>query len=348
MYKCQNSSCDKSHSSSRRSLCKTCFDNMSSQQNTSGTPTITNSTNSLFGASNFNDTLSTFASDLQNTHSGSQAQQHFQQHVSQQLSQANDNEGNEIREWIRDEDMANSNNYWHNMNKLLDAKFSHFEQTFKNTILTEVKQITEPIVKDVNDLKAENRELRTQMTTLKAKTKEQGEKLEKVEKALREHHKTLVRNDKDARSKRLILAGMPETRTVINDVEMNDDDSKVREIMRILDAGDLKVMNTRRIGNKDQGTDNRPRYILIEFSCFKDRNYVKKNSAKLKDRDDTKTLFLKADSTKKQREEYKRLYDLKKQNEQEDPQKAVRIDYGKLYVDDTIIDQVATDNGDFL
>ena len=259
----------------------------------------------------------------------------------------NDNRQN-LSNWIRNEDMANSNNYWENMNKLLDAKFNNFELKFKDTILKEVKQITEPIQRSVNDLKAENKELRTQVTTLKAKTKEQDEKLDKVEKALREHHKTLVRSDKDARGKRLILAGVPEAETPINGVNAKDDDSKVKEIINILGVGEISLVSSRRIGKKDQGVDDRPRYILLEFASYKDRNLIKKNGAKLKEREDSKSFFIKADLSKKERGEYKRLYDLKKNLEEQDPAKAVRIEYGKLYVDDTIVDQISTDNNDFL
>ena len=53
-------------------------------------------------------------------------------------------------------DLVNSDSYWENMNKLFDRKFSDFEETFKNAILTEVKQITDPIAKDVKELKDEN------------------------------------------------------------------------------------------------------------------------------------------------------------------------------------------------
>ena len=102
------------------------------------------------------------------------------------------------------------------------------------------------------------------------------------------------------------------------------------------------------IGKKDQGTDNRPRYLLVEFANATDRNSVKKNSEILKENDDTKNFYMKADSTKKEREEYERLYDLKKKLEEDDPGKSVRIDYGKLYVEDNVVDQVHTANSDFL
>ena len=118
--------------------------------------------------------------------------------------------------------------------------------------------------------------------------------------------------------------------------------------MKVVEAQNIRVMNSHRIGKKDQGTDNRPRYLLVEFANAADRNSVKKKSEKLKENDDTKDFYMKADSTKKEREEYKRLYDLKKKLEEDDPTKTVRIEYGKLYVEDVVVDEVHTANSDFL
>ena len=341
MYKCSNDQCQKTHSAAKRKLCKQCHDTMQSSQQSQPPSNNQQSQRSSISNVDLDASLTNGAlSNIENV-GGCQSPQ----------TPGNINaDGNQhdIKNWIRNEDMANSNNYWENMNKLLDAKFNNFELKFKDSILREVKQITEPIQRSVNDLAAENKELRTQVTTLKAKTKEQDEKLDKVEKALREHHKTLVRSDKEARGKKLILAGVPETETRINEVDATDDDRKVKEVINILGVGDIPLVSVRRIGKKDQGPDDRPRYILLEFACFKDRNIVKKNGAKLKEREDSKSFFLKADLSKKEREEYKRIYDLKKNIETQEPGKPVRVEYGKLYVDETLVDQISTDNNDFL
>ena len=253
---------------------------------------------------------------------------------------------NEVIQGSKEDGFADSA-YWENMNKLLDAKFSSFEQTFKNTIMKEVKEITEPITNEVKLLKDENKKLKTEVTLLKAKEKDNGEKIEKIEKVVREQQKTLARNDKDVRAKRLILAGIPEEKVKINGIELEKDDEKINELMKILGFENIKIVNSFRIGKKDQGIDKRPRYIILEFSNAKDRNAVKKNSETLKNREDTKMFFLKADSTKKTREQYKKLYDTKKKIEEDDPHKKVRIEHGKLIVDEVVIDQVCTEN-DFL
>ena len=66
-----------------------------------------------------------------------------------------------IEEMFQSNEFANPSNYWENMNKLLDTKFDTFEQKFKANIMGEVKQLTEPIAKDVKDLTAENKRLKT-------------------------------------------------------------------------------------------------------------------------------------------------------------------------------------------
>ena len=69
-----------------------------------------------------------------NTENAEDNSQQLQHNVNENDSRQN------LSNWIRNEDMANSNNYWENMNKLLDAKFNNFELKFKDTILKEVKK----------------------------------------------------------------------------------------------------------------------------------------------------------------------------------------------------------------
>ena len=241
-----------------------------------------------------------------------------------------------------------SQEYWANMNKLFDDKFKVFEEKLKDNILVEVKQITDPIQKEVNELKAENKKLKSEVTLLKATKEEHKEKFDKVEKTLKEHQKTLAQNDKDARMKRLLLSGMPEGEIVLNDESLKNDLEKVEQLLKMVNPNDIGPVNVRRIGKKDQGPDNRPRYLMIEFASISDRNSIKQKSGTLKDNDKTKNFYLKADQPKKTREEYKRLHESKKRVLEEDSERQVKIEYGKLYVDGVLVDQVEDSNQDFL
>ena len=241
-----------------------------------------------------------------------------------------------------------SQDYWANMNKLLDNKFQSFEQKFKDTILGEVKQITDPMQKELTDVKAENKKLKSEVTLLKASKEEHKEKFDKLEKTLLEHQKTLAQNDKDARMKRLLLSGMPEEDVVLNGESCKSDPEKVEQLLGMINTDNIGPINVRRIGKKDQGPDNRPRYLLIEFSNVSDRNAVKKKSGTLKDNNETKNFYLKADQPKKTREEYKRLHECKKRVLEENADREVKIEYGKLYVDGVVVDQVENHSQDFL
>ena len=68
-------------------------------------------------------------------------------------------------------ELDNSKDYWENMNKLLDTKFSSFEQSFKESILGEVKQITDPISSEVQALKKENTQLKTEFNVVESSRK---------------------------------------------------------------------------------------------------------------------------------------------------------------------------------
>ena len=269
--------------------------------------------------------------------------------VSKQCSDCAETSSEEVGQDVMESGMEidNSKDYWENMNRLLDSKFSSFEQSFKETILGEVKQITDPISSEVVALKKENTQLKTELTLLKAQGKEHTDKLDKVEKTLREHQKTLLRNDKNSRSKRLILAGVSEEELQIDEAILTEDREKVDHIIKLLNSN-VDVVSARRIGKKDQGAEKRPRFLLLEFKSASDRNAVKKNSSVLKDKESTKSFYVKADLSKKTREEYGRLYEAKKKILEDDPSKTVKIDYGKLYVNDVLIDQIEDDNQDFL
>ena len=86
-------------------------------------------------------------------------------------------------------------------------------------------------------------------------------------------------------------------------------------------------------------------YIVTLASNAKSST-TKKQSEELKKHDDTKKFYLKPDRSKKEREEYKRLNGVKDRLEQEG--KAAEIKYGKLYVEDTCVDQINTENNNFL
>ena len=48
----------------------------------------------------------------------------------------------------------------------------------------------------------------------------------------------------------MILAGVPEEKVKINDVETDIDREKVEEVLKVVEAQNIRVMNSHRIGKK--------------------------------------------------------------------------------------------------
>lgn len=158
---------------------------------------------------------------------------------------------------------------------------------------------------------------------------------------IKEQQITLARFDKDARLKRILVAGISEENDLIYKKETaTNDKQKINIIMRETGNEDIKIERMRRVGNKDAGPGKRDRYISLEFNSWSDRNVVKKSGETLKSIDELKQIFFKADSSKQEREEYARLYKEKEKIEKEFPERKVEINYGKLKVDNIEVDKI--------
>ena len=179
MYHCTNASCGKPHSATSRSLCKTCFDE--SRGVHTNNITSTNSPTHSHDVQSYGTTYNAFSTSGSNTHTTNTTGRHslnnntLSQH--QQLHQRTQHSpigtpgmGSNMADWVPGED--DTNTYWENMNKLLNLKLNNL----KDSIMTEVKQITEPIVRDVTDLQKENAQLKEDFASLKTKTKEELDK----------------------------------------------------------------------------------------------------------------------------------------------------------------------------
>ena len=80
----------------------------------------------------------------------------------------------------------------------------------------------------------------------------------------------------------------------------------------------------------------------MEFSKQKDRNDVKAAGSHLQTFPALKGIRIKADLNRDERDEYKRLYDLKDKLMEENPEKTVIIDKGVLTLDGEEVDRYKT------
>ena len=243
---------------------------------------------------------------------------------------------------------SNEATFWDRMDALLETKLNTFEVKVTENVMQEVRKITDPMKTEIENVKTENNKLKAELTILKANQKTHDEKFEVLEKSVKNQQKFLARADKDNRLKRLLIAGVPEEKniTIKGEVATNDRD-KASLIIKSCGIKDVKTERVRRIGALDRGTDKRPRFILIEFNSWTDRNLVKKAGDNLKDHPETKYYFFKADVSKEDKEEYTRLYKVKEAITKDNPDSVVEIKYGKLFVDNVQVDKAKSAHQDF-
>ena len=237
--------------------------------------------------------------------------------------------------------------FWQHMDTLLETKFTSFEGRFKKTVLEEVHKITEPIKDELTKVSEENTKLKAEITVCKASQKTQDPKTKNLEKVVKEQQSFLARADKDNRLKRILIAGVPENEDVnINGKVAKTDREKAMLIIQAT-GETVNFERARRIGPTNNGQNKRHRFILVEFSTWTDRNRVKQAGEKLKQDEETKNFYFKADFSKHDRDEFTRLWKMKDQISKDDSQKLVEIKYGKLFVNDIQIDQINHAHQDF-
>ena len=151
----------------------------------------------------------------------------------------------------------------------------------------------------------------------------------------------ILQHDRSARYKRLILSGIPEGENWQFQGETGSTEKeKVGLLLKFLQKDEIEPVFSKRIGNPDQGPQKRPRYILVEFKDQLERNEVKKAARLLNENELTRGIRIKADLSKKEREEYTRLYKLKENMVSQDSNCGAEVVKGKLVVNGNVIDQV--------
>ena len=128
--------------------------------------------------------------------------------------------------------------------------------------------------------------------------------------------------DKSVRLKNVVIAGLSETEPL----QAVTTDMEVLLILDGLGFNHTDVINCRRTGNKDQGPEIRPRFLIVEFLRQRERNEVKAAAHRLKDIPHLEKIRIKADQTKDERDEYKRIYDLRDKLAKENPEKTVVVE----------------------
>ena len=251
----------------------------------------------------------------------------------------------------RKSEEATTNNdddsYWKKMDELLEKKLAIQEEKIKAAVLTQVTEKLADINKRQTKLEEENKKviienkaLLQRVCTLETRQKNMEQESHKVKNVINKQQGYIIQQDKLIRQKRLLISGLSESENVTyHEEEGKTDTEKVEIILRVLGVSMDKVVFHKRVGALDRGPENRPRYILMEFKDEETRKHVKENSRKLNGIEELKHIRIKADLTKEDRNEYSRLFKLKEDLEKDNPEKCVRYEKGKIYLEDEIVDE---------
>ena len=301
MFNC--TSCGKPHSSTKRTLCKPCYDAQENQDSTTTSktgpfthnhdPRSLGNTYTAFplGAA----THSPNILNNNNMNNTPQQQQFTQQNSHTPLTRAEDG----ITDWIPNAENSNSDNFWQNMNKLMNVKLNNL----KDSILVEVKQITEPIEKDVNELKQENALLKQEFATLKTKTKEALDKMEtdtntnintsvtkleernqKMCQILNNHQQSIDAIEFEKRQCNIIIRGVPEN-------DPPDDGADKAFVEEVMDKIGIlhQLQNTKRLG-KLHANNKFHRAILLQCTDKEEVDNIIEKAKQLGDLTETDPL----------------------------------------------------------
>ena len=195
----------------------------------------------------------------------------------------------------------------------------------------------------VNNVESTSRNAEKKHAGTESKIKTLEEKNEKLKKAVMKHQSQIAYQEKNVRLRNVVIGGLDESKPLsVNGHTASSDDEKVKLILSTLNMSNIDFARCRRTGNKDHGPQKHPRFLIVEFSKHSDRNAVKASGSQLQSIQELKDIRIKADLTKDERTEYKRLYDLRDQLSREHPGKIAIVDKGVVKLDGQEIDKYRT------
>ena len=210
-------------------------------------------------------------------------------------------------------------------------------------ILTQqTKQIAE-LQESKKKLEDDNKDLKQRLKIAETKVKNLETNETKIKTVLTRQQTYIVKQDKMCRLKNVLIGGLSENENLLYDAEeAGTDKEKVEMVLKAIGKEEIDVVHCRRVGNEDQGHEGRGRFLLVEFTNQTDRNAVRNASDRLSQINELKHIRMKADLTKEEREEYKRIYNARDELILSHPGEQVKVDKGKLYVGANMVDQINT------
>ena len=200
----------------------------------------------------------------------------------------------------------------------------------------------------VKEVESASKLAEKKIAVTETKIKNLEEKNDKLKKVVIKQQSQIANQEKSVRLRNVVIGGLDETEPfILKEEAASSDSEKVKLILDALNLNNIEVVRCRRTGNQDQGPQKRPRFLIVEFSTQLDRNAVKAAGAQLNGIPELRGIRIKADLTKDERMEYKRIYDLRDQLARDNPGKTAIVDKGAVKLDGQEIDRYKTPNSGF-
>ena len=242
--------------------------------------------------------------------------------------------------------------------KLSDISFQQFKSwiqyVIQDTIQSEVQMAMQKCAKDIEavkkDLGLEKEKVATLITKVNSLTTELTElKNEhvKTKKVGEENLKYLINLDRNSRKHNIMVFGLPEGKDLVfkdeNGDEISrasDDNEKVSAVLDHLNSDISGVSHFHRLGKP--GAEDKPRPVKVIFKAVTQAQIVLSNSKKLNEWEER--IYVKADKTKSEANEFKRIgrrkEELLLQHPTTDPENPiVTLAKGVLKVNGTEVDR---------
>ena len=312
--------CEASHASTKRHYCKSCFDQLSTAEQQSHTQQV--------------------SKEQQN-----QRQSVHQQHLHQTLTQTSTNTSltntsasfgfanmsasnaglsnpsncaTNINAGAGPQSTTLGDEYWSRLDALLNSKVKVIEDKFDAAVSV----------------------LDTRVKTLESKCVQYEEDLSHLKSIVVKQQRCLNNIDSAERSCNIIVAGLTEETIFTDNGTYDDDHKKIEALLRTIDLPLPRGYKIDRLGKKAPNAKFH-RYIKFNVGDKENRDNILKQANRLKDIGDPwSNIYLKKDLHPVIVDENKRLrkkkYELSKLEENKN--KEIKIDKGKLKIDDTVVD----------
>lgn len=199
-------------------------------------------------------------------------------------------------------------------------------ELFRDEISRMKEELRAGIVKDV--LKV----LKEEITVMKEQIESHDNDIEQIKSYIVNLETHRLKEERKALGNNVVIRGLTETKDETAQVT----EAKVHELLNSINANINSFSKVERIGSNN---NNNCRLIKVTANCRDDRNTILSKAKLLHKSNEYKRVFLNADRPLLDRKEAARLRALRKEITAQNPHANVKIERGKLFLDNAEIDK---------